>query len=102
MSFGPSGKQTSIRKTSFGSNQVVFPFVPNSYGFDGLDMDWEFPGTRGSPPADKYRFSDLLEVSKITFLNIEDFFDVISALEHLDLLYLFQRSYLYTYRCGDF
>lgn len=50
---------TPASRSEFATSTVKFLRDRN---FDGVDMDWEYPANRGSPPEDRQRFSMLLTV----------------------------------------
>ncbi|CAL1537514.1 unnamed protein product [Lymnaea stagnalis] len=50
--------ESDTSMSDFAANVIVYL---RTAGMDGLDMDWEFPGVRGSPPEDKYQFTRLMQ-----------------------------------------
>ena len=50
---------TKDTRTVFVNDVVRFLRTRN---FDGFDLDFEYPGRRGSPPEDKARFALLCKV----------------------------------------
>jgi chitinase len=46
-------------RSEFVNSTITFLRTRN---FDGLDIDWEYPGRRGGPPQDKVNLALLMKV----------------------------------------
>lgn len=52
---------TPESRQSFVTSVIKFL---RKYGFDGLNLFWQYPGCHGSPPRDKHLFTVLIQVRK--------------------------------------
>lgn len=54
----PATVRNDTSRAAFIKQSLTFL---DQYGFDGLDVDWEFPGWNGDPAEDKFIFTEFLK-----------------------------------------
>nr|CAD7443848.1 unnamed protein product [Timema bartmani] len=72
---------TASSRQQFADSVVAFL---TKYGFDGLDVDWEYPAQRGGVDADKGLL--LSAAVGASILTVDTSYDVPSVAEHLDMI----------------
>lgn len=98
-----SEKYSQMASTAAGRRRFIDSVIPflQEFGFDGLDLDWEYPAHRGGVPEDKKNFALLAselrqEFNKHGYLltaavsagapTIKDAYDVPSVSRDLDFI----------------
>lgn len=105
-----SSKYSDMAKTKEGRATFIQSCVEflQEYGFDGLDLDWEYPSQRGGAPEDKVNFGLLLDEMRPVFNKhgllmtaatspgkqvIDPAYDMESLARNLDIMNLMAYDY---------
>ena len=69
-----TAKMTNMLKSAQNRREFIDSSIQylRRNNFDGLDLDFEYPAARGSPPVDKQRYASLVRVRRHRYTLIFD------------------------------